>query len=389
MGASRKQGGGAASPADKALRLLKAGAPPEALAAGLADLAEHYKALDHKFSKTLRISDGYQLQIREMAASQERMAAKIRQLQELTLPICVQCRKIRLDDDYWRQIETFLRDNVDMLYSQALCPECVQAGHDALRAGGDLRPAFPEASARSGRAPARISPTEEQAVRDMRALAEEASRADPELGARMGRFADLHAKLARRFAKTVSISDSYQSQLKDLSLRLELLARTDVLTGLVNRWEMTHRLAVEYSRLQRHKTSFSIAVGDLDSFKKINDTHGHAAGDHVLRLVSNALRENLRLEDLCARWGGEEFLLLFPDTTQAQAMAASRKLLDVVRRLEPVWEGRSIKVSISFGVVEFRPGLGLDNGFKLADDALYEAKRLGRDQVVAADAPSE
>ncbi|GFK92270.1 putative diguanylate cyclase YdaM [Fundidesulfovibrio magnetotacticus] len=388
MAARRSKPAKGDAPAVCARALLKGEASREELARGLAALADAHGELVRRFEKTLRISDTYQLQIREMASNMERMAAKVRHLQELTLPICVQCRKIRLDDDYWRQIETFLRDNVDTLFAQALCPECVQAGHDALRAGSESRPSFGTPAPVGAKPPARLTPAEEETVREMRALAAKAAASDPEQGERLERFAQLHAKLARRFAKTVSISDSYQSQLKDLSLRLELLARTDVLTGLVNRWEMTHRLDVEYARMMRRGVPFSIALGDLDTFKRINDSRGHAAGDHVLRSVAGAMRANLRAEDLCARWGGEEFMLLFSDTPQEDALAAAGKILDVVRGLEPEWEGSKIKVTISFGVVQLRPGMSLDTAFRLADDALYEAKRQGRDRVVAASGES-
>lgn len=355
----------------------------ESFAHELSALADAYAALDRKFAKTLRISDSYQLQIREMASSLERMASKISQLQELTLPVCLQCRKIRIDDDYWRHVERFLIDNSEMLVSQALCPDCLRASHGKLDTGGVSSAAHIGARPPSGRPVARFSLSEEQTLKEMREAAAQMALTDPEMGMRISRFAASHEKLVRRFAKTVSISDSYQSQLKDLALRLDLLARTDALTGLVNRREMMQRLAIEYSRMHRHATPCSIVFGDIDHFKQINDRCGHTVGDYVLRAVARALRENIRGEDLCARWGGEEFMLFFSDTALDNAMAAASKLLDIVRSLEFDWEGGKINVTISFGVVQLRPGLSLDDGFRQADEALYEAKRLGRNQVIA------
>jgi len=384
-GLKRKQGLGSNIAVERARRVL-AGVPGrEELQASLSSLAESYSRLERKFAKTLLISDGYQLQVKELSLELERAASKLKQLQQLSLPICVHCRKVRLDDSYWQQIEIFLGENADILFSQAICPDCIKASHDALKGRAVGHPALPKPLARRPRSQHQtISSVEEEAVKDMRLLAEQAGEADQKLGARLNRFADLHAKLARRFAKTLSISDSYQSQLKDLNMRLELLARTDVLTGLANRWEMNHRLSVEHSRLTRHGAPFSIALGDLDHFKSINDTLGHSGGDHVLKAVARTLLENLRMEDLCARWGGEEFMILLPETDLSKAMATARKLTAKVRSLGPVWEGRAVDVSISFGVAEILPGMSLDQGISLADQALYRAKRLGRDQVAAA-----
>lgn len=322
-------------------------ATPEApeLAAAYAELAEAYRALVERFYKIIAISDGYQAQVKELASELERMTVKLRRLQEVALPVCVRCHKVYAGDDYWQRLETYLIENFDILFSQGLCPDCLA-----------------ETRARLGPSPS----------------AEELLPARP--------HPRVLPKLARRFAKTISISDSFYSQLRDLNGRLELMARTDLLTGLANRWEMATHVEAERSRAERHGSSMALILGDLDHFKAINDTYGHLAGDKVLRAVAEVLRTNLRREDICARWGGEEFLVLLPETGPDQARRVAEKLGRIVRDLRIVFEERTIVVTMSFGVGGFSPGMSLDEWLKQVDGALYAAKTAGRDRVVVVEA---
>jgi len=371
-------------PLRRAEEVLAGSPSPEELLAEFSALTKSYRALEHRLYKTVRISDGYQQQVKDLALAMEAMTAKVRQLREVALPICIHCRKVRSDDDYWHRLETFIAHNADIMFSQGICPDCIRATHAAIGPAGEHGP---ESVARTGQARPRkpkTAPIEEQAVAEFRALAAKAAQAAPELAGEVGVFVERFAKLSRRFAKTLSISDSYQSQLRELNLRLEVLARTDLLTGLANRWEMTSRLEAERGRMERHGSVFSIILGDVDYFKDVNDAFGHMGGDLTLRDVATVLRKSLRAEDLCARWGGEEFMILLPETDTAQAMAVAQKLKARVSRNTTVWDGKSIAVTMSFGVGGFRPGMSLDEGIKLVDDALYVAKNRGRNQVVVA-----
>lgn len=156
------------------------------------------------------------------------------------------------------------------------------------------------------------------------------------------------------------------------------LAINDELTGLANRRHMQERLEQERSRCQRTGCHFSIAVIDLDHFKRINDTQGHAAGDEVLRAFAAETVSTLRAADLLSRWGGEEFLLLLPDTHGDRAQASVTRLLEHVRRL-PFPSGLSL--SFSAGVTEYRPGETVPETVARADRQMYAAKQAGRDTV--------
>lgn len=170
-----------------------------------------------------------------------------------------------------------------------------------------------------------------------------------------------------------------RSALAGALLEVQRLATHDELTGLANRRDMQHRLDVELARCERFGHPFSIAVIDLDHFKRINDAHGHAGGDEVLRTFAGAASRTLRATDVLGRWGGEEFLLLMPGTQATAARCSVERVLSKVLAL-PESEGPA--VSFSAGVVEYRPGETIDQVVARADEAMYQAKRAGRGQVI-------
>jgi diguanylate cyclase (GGDEF)-like protein len=162
---------------------------------------------------------------------------------------------------------------------------------------------------------------------------------------------------------------------------LQRAARSDHLTGIANRWEIMRRFDAEKGRAERHGTPLSVIIADIDHFKSINDTFGHTAGDRVLRSVAHAITSSIRVEDVCGRWGGEEFLLLLPDTDLDAAATVAEKLRQAVSELVIQWEGENIAVTMSMGVAQFRPGMTLDECLHPADQALYRAKTGGRNRV--------
>lgn len=164
---------------------------------------------------------------------------------------------------------------------------------------------------------------------------------------------------------------------------LESLARTDVLTGLANRREFMARLAQESRRQLRGERALSVVMLDVDHFKQVNDTHGHAAGDQVLASLSGLLRGSVRQDvDLAARLGGEEFALLLPETDLSGAQRVACKIVESLRTLSIQHGGSLLAVTISAGVAQVCEGEG-ERALRLADDGLYQAKRQGRDRVVA------
>ncbi|WP_227712263.1 GGDEF domain-containing protein [Marinobacter zhanjiangensis] len=153
---------------------------------------------------------------------------------------------------------------------------------------------------------------------------------------------------------------------------VERLSKLDPLTGAANRRELDNELAREMARSERHDAPLSLAFLDLDHFKAFNDTHGHSAGDALLQEVVTAWQEEMRSADLLARFGGEEFVAIFPDTNRGQG----RKVLE--RMLELVPYGQTS----SAGLVSRQPGDTADTMMHRADQALYRAKDRGRNQVV-------
>ncbi len=164
--------------------------------------------------------------------------------------------------------------------------------------------------------------------------------------------------------------------------QLRRAARHDRLTGLLNRHAMDDVLTLERQRARRMGPPFSALMVDIDHFKQVNDRLGHAAGDHTLRTVAQHLRRHLRATDVVSRWGGEEFLVLLPATSRAEASHLAEKLCEGVRRLPIPWGGEDLRCTVSIGVAQWRAaGDTSDALLARADQALYCAKNGGRDRV--------
>uniref|UniRef100_A0A7C4EJ53 diguanylate cyclase n=1 Tax=Fundidesulfovibrio putealis TaxID=270496 RepID=A0A7C4EJ53_9BACT len=166
-------------------------------------------------------------------------------------------------------------------------------------------------------------------------------------------------------------------------LRLKRRADRDGLTGLYNRRAFDARLDHELKRHMRHKDGFALLMADLDHFKRVNDTHGHLAGDAALRHAAQALASGLRSTDFLARYGGEEFVIILPHTGQAQAWMLAERLRRRVSARTLRYAGRAIDVRVSIGISVFAPGQAVTPAGLIAqaDQALYAAKRAGRDRV--------
>jgi len=173
-------------------------------------------------------------------------------------------------------------------------------------------------------------------------------------------------------------------QREKISQLLEETARTDFLTKLINRRAMHRFLQNEMARVERTGGGFSLVLVDIDFFKNINDQFGHGIGDEVLIALSRAFENSVREQDVVSRWGGEEFLILLPNTSQADAVEQAERLRQLLDSDALQIECYRHRVTASFGVCEFVAGMGLEFVLKQADVALYQAKALGRNQVRAA-----
>jgi diguanylate cyclase (GGDEF)-like protein len=164
--------------------------------------------------------------------------------------------------------------------------------------------------------------------------------------------------------------------------RVEFLATRDDLTGLINRRQVTEMMERERQRSIRTGAGFCIALIDLDHFKRINDDHGHAAGDEVLRAFALEATRIVRATDALGRWGGEEFMLLMPDAVLPSAGLGAERLRLALAKLEIQFGDSVLTITFSAGVVQNGPGETIARTVERADLALYSAKSQGRNQVV-------
>ena len=177
-------------------------------------------------------------------------------------------------------------------------------------------------------------------------------------------------------------------RLREGRAELERLSVTDKLTGLVNRRQLDDELARELQRHDRHKRSLAVLMLDVDRFKALNDTHGHPAGDAVLRQLATVLQATTRKGDTVARFGGEEFMVLLPETPAAGALTLAEKIRTAIEAQPFVIDdqGTTVQVTASFGLARFpEHGRTADTLTAAADQALYRSKQSGRNRVTTAD----
>jgi len=186
--------------------------------------------------------------------------------------------------------------------------------------------------------------------------------------------------MQEKLATVEAHSEQVREQLKEERQK----ALTDVLTQLPNREAWQERLSFEFQRWQRYRNPLTVCVLDIDFFKRVNDSYGHKAGDRVLQLVARALRERLRTTDFIARFGGEEFVILLPETNVDAAKAVLDGMREHIAALPFHFRGEPVSVTFSAGLAGFDGDDDQDDVFDRADKALYLAKDSGRDQVLIA-----
>lgn len=189
--------------------------------------------------------------------------------------------------------------------------------------------------------------------------------------------------LGLTFGQVMMISARFQTDLMVFANRFRFEALHDPLTGAGNRRLFLDATARLLAIRRRHVRPFALISLDLDLFKRVNDTHGHANGDKVLKAVAETLTHNLRGEDVLARIGGEEFAILMPETGKAEAANAAERHRQAIEAIVVPTSKGAIRITCSFGVTEGEPqDSAPDAVMQRADEALYRAKREGRNRVV-------
>jgi diguanylate cyclase (GGDEF)-like protein len=364
---------------NKAERLAALLADPAVAGSDLAVLCKEFIAdqerLHNRLERISRISDGYQGELmrtnRELAAANERLAAALNDIRTLSgfIPICSRCKRVRDDGGYWDEVETYITRHSEAVLGYSVCPACSGGprGHTDIALAETQHD---EADA------------EEQRLAVV--LANEAWKGHP-LASEYQRLSLGFQKLTRRLNKISRISDGFQTQLKHLNTALALASLTDPLTTLANRRAMLERLAQAAEANIKGGPGFAVAMIDIDHFKRVNDSFGHAVGDAALRALADTLAGMRHEHDFAARWGGEEFLLLIMGVDAATLRDYCESVRVAVEALRIEHNDKRMRITISIGMAIHERVLSFEDTIRDADRALYAAKSYGRNAVVCAD----
>ncbi|HTA64264.1 MAG TPA: diguanylate cyclase [Xanthomonadaceae bacterium] len=340
-----------------------------------AEFIADQKRLHQRLERISRISDGYQGELmranRDLAAANQRLAAALDDIRTLSgfIPICSKCKRVRDDGGFWDDVENYLTKHSEAVLGQSICPQCMTGTHGHVAAIALVDTQHEEADA--------------EAKRLAEVLANDAFDGHP-LRPEYERLSLGFQKLARRLNKISHISDGFQTQLKHLNTALARASLTDPLTSLPNRRAMIEQLdrATEAARNGR---DFAVAMIDIDHFKRVNDSFGHAVGDSALRALAELLARMRREHDFAARWGGEEFLLLLVDSEAGAVRAYCENVRAATEALRIEHNERHLGFTVSIGLAFHERMLSFEDTIRDADRALYAAKSYGRNNVICAE----
>lgn len=205
--------------------------------------------------------------------------------------------------------------------------------------------------------------------------------ADDDLNGKYQKLLEDFQRLEAEFQKTKRALEIREIEVKSILMQANELANIDVLTFLPNRRKIIVELQEEVIRSDRYGTPLSISILDIDHFKKVNDTYGHTTGDEALRSVAARLRDHIRHPDVIGRYGGEEFLIVLPNSDAKAAAEQASRLCREIRKMQIEANDHILSVTISVGIAQLRiKQENWEGVLHRADEALYQAKNSGRDQ---------
>lgn len=204
--------------------------------------------------------------------------------------------------------------------------------------------------------------------------------ADDTLLAEFRKLDELCKKLETRAGKLTRENERLKTELVNMVRSLELASRVDGMTGLANRRDIMEKIEREATRSHRHQHPFTILLVDVDDFRKVNEEYGYNFGDDVLVEMSRVLTSCVRNEDVCARWGGEEFLILLPETTAEGSRTVAGKVLEAMAMTEFKANKPGIRITVSIGICENDPARSVHECISRVDQALQQAKMGGKNR---------
>jgi len=193
----------------------------------------------------------------------------------------------------------------------------------------------------------------------------------------------LYSAIGYYYSKAANDSEQ---KLRTAHMEAEWIAHTDALTHIANRRAMTKAIEKEISRSQRHNKAFIVALGDIDDFKALNDNYSHEYGDSVLVHVASLIQQNIREHDQVARWGGEEFMILLPNTSADDGMKLMERLREKIASTTHIYKGREYPgITMTFGLCQFNNNGNINDCVHHADRAMYRGKHQGKNCTIFSD----
>jgi len=208
--------------------------------------------------------------------------------------------------------------------------------------------------------------------------------ADSKLLEEFSHLSRCYEMLRLQVNKLSSENEQLKTELVNMVRSLDLASRIDGMTGLANRRDIMEKIDREATRSQRHQRPLTVLLINIDDFKKVNDTYSYNSGDDVLVEVARVLRSCVRNEDICARWGGDEFLFLLPETAVESSLPVAGKVLEAVAMTEFKANKPGIRITVSIGICEHQPNHTVQETISKVHQALLLAKKGGKNRFIIA-----